>query len=93
MPIMRRLPKRGFHNRNRKASRVVNVAALALLGEGATVNPETLVNRGLIPRRGGPVKLLGQGDAPRKLTVAVHKISASARQKIEEAGGSVEIVK
>ncbi len=93
MPIMRRLPKRGFHNRNRVESRVVNVAALALLGDGATVNPETLVNRGLIPRRGGPVKLLGQGDAPKKLTVAVHKISASARQKIEKAGGSVELVK
>ncbi len=93
MPITRRLPKRGFHNRNREASRVLNVSALALLGEGATVNLETLVNRGLIPRRGGPVKLLGQGDSPKKLTVAVHKISASARQKIEAAGGSVELVK
>lgn len=92
MPLVRRLPKRGFYNIHRKAVEVLNVGALARLGDGATVDAATLATRGLIPGKAGIVKILGEGDAPRNLTVRVHRISAGARQKIEAAGGSVEIV-
>jgi len=92
MPLVRRLPKRGFHNLHRKDVEVLNVGVLAGLGDGATVDAATLASRGLIPGKAGIVKLLGNGDAPKNLTVRLHRISAGARQKIEAAGGSVEIV-
>ncbi len=92
MPLARRLPKRGFHNLFRVTYQIVNVGALAVFGEGASVDPELLAGRGLVPRRIGRVKLLGEGDAPNKLVVRVHRVSATARRKIEEAGGSVELV-
>ncbi len=90
MPITRRLPKRGFHNRDRKVYQVVNVGALAVFGDGATVDAEALAARGPVGRRGGDVKILGSGDAPKSLTVKVKAVSAGARKKIEDAGGSVE---
>ena len=92
MPIARRLPKRGFHNLFRTTHRIVNVGSLAVFGDGASVDVEGLTARGLIPKRGGGVKLLAEGDAPGNLTVKVHKASAAARRKIEEAGGKVEIL-
>jgi len=92
MPLVQRLPKRGFYSRNRKIHQIVNLAALAVLGDGATVDLESLAGKGLVSRKGGDVKILGEGDAPRNLTVKVAKISAGARKKIEEAGGSVELV-
>ncbi len=92
MPLARRLPKRGFHNLFRVAYQIVNVGALSVFGEGASVDPASLAGRGLVPRRIGRVKLLGEGDAPKKLVVRVHRVSATARRKIEEAGGSVELV-
>jgi len=92
MPIVRRIPKRGFRPRNRVEAEVVNVGALAAFGEGATVDPTTLASRGLIPGSGAPVKLLAEGDAPARLTVKVHRASAAAKQKIEAAGGQVEIL-
>ena len=90
MPLARRLPKRGFHNRTRKVFQVVNLASLAAFGEGATVDLEALVGKGLIRRRGGSVKILGEGEAPKNLTIRVHAASATARKKIEDAGGKVE---
>lgn len=92
MPIARRLPKRGFHNRTRKVHQVVNVGMLEGFAEGASVDLEALVLRGLVRRRGAPVKLLGNGDAPKNLTVRVHAASVGARQKIEAAGGSIEAI-
>jgi len=92
MPLVRRLPKRGFHSRNRKTYQIVNLAALVAMGDGATVDRESLAGKGLVNPKGPEVKLLGEGDAPRNLTVRVAKISAGARKKIEDAGGSVEIV-
>lgn len=92
MPLVRRVPKRGFHNPFRKTFRVVNVGALSAFGEGATVDEQALVERGLLRHGKGGVKLLGEGEAPRGLVVKVHRASASARQKVEEAGGSVEIL-
>ena len=93
MPLARRLPKRGFHNRTRKVFQVVNVGALAAFGDGATVDVEALAARGLVRSKGGHVKLLGEGDAPKALTVKVHAASSGARRKIEEAGGSLETLR
>ena len=92
MPIQRRLPKRGFHNLFRKTYRIVNVGTLAALGDGASVDPEVLEQRGLIAHGREGVKLLAEGDAPKQLTVKVHRVSAAARKKIEDAGGSVELI-
>jgi len=92
MPLARRLPKRGFYSRHRKAYEVVNLAALAGLGAGAEVTPELLRARGLVGKGAAPVKLLGDGEAPANLRVSVHAASASARKKVEAAGGTVEII-
>jgi len=92
MPLARRLPKRGFRARSHTLCEVVNVGRLAALGEGATVDRESLLRHGLIRGTGAPVKLLAEGEAPANLTVRVQRASAAARQKIEAAGGTVEIV-
>ena len=92
MPITRRLPKRGFHNKNRVTCDVINLGRLAILGDGATVDRETLEGRGLVRRSKAPLKVLGEGDCPRNLTLRVQRISATARQKVEAAGGTVEII-
>ena len=70
---------------------MVNVGDLAVFGEGASIDAEVLANRGLIRGKGGPVKLLGEGDAPKNLTVKLDRVSAGARTKIESAGGTVEL--
>ena len=90
MPLARRLPKRGFHNPFRKTFQLVNLGSLSGFEAGATVDLEALAGKGLIRLRGGAVKLLGQGEAPKNLTIHVHAASASARKKIEDAGGKVE---
>jgi large subunit ribosomal protein L15 len=86
MPLHRRLPKRGFHNPFRVEYQVVNVGQLAEL-EGE-VTPETLKGRGLIGSLRRPVKVLGDGELNAAVTVRAHAFSATARQKIEAAGGS-----
>ena len=93
MPLVRRLPKRGFFNRDRVEFQIVNVGALSVFEAGSTVDTEALLARGLIRRNGGGVKILAQGDAPKKLALKVQRVSGSARKKIEEAGGSVELIK
>ena len=92
MPLTRRLPKRGFHSLFRKVYRIVNLGSLASLAEGASVNVEALEARGLIRHSKEPVKLLAEGEAPRGIAIRVHAASAAARRKVEEAGGSVEII-
>ena len=92
MPIARRLPKRGFFNVFRKEVEIVNVRDLAAFGEGATVDVEALVARGLVQKRCDFVKLLADGEAPSGLTIKVHRVSAAARAKIEAAGGAVELL-
>jgi len=93
MPLQRRVPKlKGFTNPNRVEFAVVNVERLAqLFDAGSEVTPEALREHGLI-HKGMPVKVLGRGELDRALTVRVHAVSGSARQKIEQAGGSVEIL-
>lgn len=91
MPLARRLPKRGFHNRFRKHVQIVNLRSLAVFGDGASVDADALCARGLA-RAGVPIKLLGDGEAPSNLTVKVHRVSRGARARLEQAGGTVEIV-
>jgi large subunit ribosomal protein L15 len=91
-PIHRRTPKaKGFNNPFRVEYHVVNLDTLEALDAGTEVNPATLRARGLVAKR-GLVKVLGRGELTKGLTVKVHAVSASARQAIEAAGGSVEIV-
>ena len=89
MPIYRRLPKRGFTNPFRVETQAINLAQLGKLA-GTEVSPETLMAAGLISRLDAPVKLLGTGDADRAYTVRGLALSASARSKIEAAGGTIE---
>jgi large subunit ribosomal protein L15 len=91
MPLVRRVPKRGFRHPRAEETEIVNLGALAAFGDGATVDPEALARRGLVRGR-GPVKVLADGDAPRNLVVRAHRVSAAAREKIESAGGKVEIL-
>lgn len=87
MPLIRRVPKRGFHNLFRRQYSVVNLAQLAdMSGE---VTPESLAEAGLV-RDDARVKVLGDGELGAALTVRAHKFSRSAREKIEAAGGSCE---
>ena len=89
MPMYRRLPKRGFTNPFRVETQVVNLVDLKKVS-AADVSPETLYSAGLIGKPDSPVKLLGTGDADRSYTVRGVALSASARTKIEAAGGKIE---
>ncbi len=91
MPIQRRLPKVGFKNPTRVAFQVVNVASLSRFAMGETVNRESLKAKRLIGRTTLPVKILGNGEVAAALTVMVDGVSASARGKIEAAGGTVTL--
>ena len=93
MPLQRRVPKRGFNNvRFRKRYAVVNVSALEKFDENSEVTPETLKEKGLIKKVLDGVKILGSGEISKPLKVKVHKISESARKKIEAAQGQVELI-
>jgi large subunit ribosomal protein L15 len=93
MPLTRRVPKEpGFSNRNRTEWAVVNVERLARrFEEGATVTPQAMADAGLVRRR-LPVKVLGGGEVDRSFTVQAHGFTRTARQKIEQAGGTAEIL-
>ena len=90
MPLQRRLPKRGFTNIFKKEYAIVNLSDLDRFDAGARVDREALIAAGLIKKRDIAVKVLANGDITKSLTVAVDKVSGSARQKIEAAGGTVE---
>ena len=90
MPLIRRIPKRGFTNPFKQAAQVVNVRHLSLLADGLEVTPETLFGAGLVRRPDHPIKLLGMGDVSRKFTVKGVSVSTSAKGKIEAAGGTIE---
>ncbi len=93
MPIQRRLPKRGFANIFRKKIAVINIRDLLKFKSGSLVDEAALVKAGLIKGKRDGIKLLGQGEISVALTVQLNHISAKAREKIEAAGGSVEVVK
>jgi large subunit ribosomal protein L15 len=92
LPIHRRVPKRGFTNIHRIEVTGINVGLLAEFPEGTVVTPELLHAHGLLPKRATVIKLLGDGELSTKLTIQVHRISESARTKVEAVGGSVELL-
>jgi large subunit ribosomal protein L15 len=89
MPLQRRLPKRGFTSLSKVSYQIVNLSQLEKLEE-SEVTPEVLYRRGLIGHASRPVKVLGNGELTRKVTVSAQAFSRSAREKIEGAGGSVQ---
>jgi large subunit ribosomal protein L15 len=91
MPLQRRIPKRGFTPLDRSEYQVVNIRALEDV-PGDEVSPETLHAQGLIGSLKEPLKILGDGELTRALTVSAHAFSASAREKIEAAGGSAKVL-
>lgn len=92
LPIYRRLPKRGFTNHFAKEYSVVNIEALNRFENGSVVDVETLTQAGLINAVKDGIKILGSGDITKKLTVKANIFSASAKEKIEAAGGKAEVV-
>ena len=92
MPLYRRLPKRGFKNRNTKDIVAINVDVLNRFEDGAEVTLESLLTSGAVSRLGDGVKILGNGELSKKLTVKVSAVSESAKAKIEAAGGTVEVI-
>ena len=92
MPIQRRLPKRGFTNIFRKKIAVINLRDLGAFESGSLVDEAALVKAGLVKGRKDGIKLLGQGEIKVVLNVKLNQVSKSAREKIEAAGGSVEVV-
>ena len=92
MPLHRRLPKRGFTNIFKKNIAVINIRDLVRFDKGTVVDTEALVQAGLVKGKRDGVKLLGQGEIKYSLDVRVNQISKSAREKIEAAGGKVEVL-
>lgn len=92
MPLVRKLPIRGFTNYTRKIVIPVNLDALNRFDDGAEVSVEQLVQTGLVKGRFDGVKILGNGSIEKKLSVKAHGFSASAKEKIEAAGGSCEVI-
>ena len=92
MPLYRRLPKRGFTNIFAKKYVSVNVEVLDKFNDGDVVTAETLLEKGIISKALDGVKLLGRGEVTKKVDVKVAKISASAKEKIEKAGGKAEVM-
>ena len=92
MPLYRRLPKRGFHNRNTKIITTINLDTLNRFEDGAEVTVESLVNMGLVKNPRDGVKVLGNGELTKKLDVKLNAFSASAVEKIQALGGKAEVI-
>ncbi|QGJ71260.1 LSU ribosomal protein L15P [Planctomycetales bacterium 10988] len=93
MPVARRIPKRGFNNRWAKDVKAINLSLLEDRFEaGEVVSVETLREKGVVKGRFDLLKVLGEGELTKKLTVKAHRFSKSAQEKIEKAGGSVEVI-
>ena len=92
LPLFQRLPKRGFHNHSRVEYAIVNVEQLNSFENGSVVDVEAIVKAGLVKEVLAGVKVLGNGELTKKLTVKANKFSESAKKAIEAAGGSVEVI-
>ena len=92
MPIYRQLPKRGFKNPFRKSYGVLNVSVIGALDHDGVIDIKFLQGKGLIRKRDKMVKILGDGEISRPVSLRVHAVSRTAREKIEKAGGKIEIV-
>lgn len=91
-PLARRLPKRGFTNFTRKEYAIVNVESLNKFDNGVEVTPELLIETGVVGKELSGIKILGQGELEKKLTVKANKFSKSAAAVIEKAGGKAEVI-
>jgi len=91
-PLARRLPKRGFTNIHRKEFAIVNLDALNRFEEGTEVTPELLIESGVVSNEKAGIKILAKGNIEKKLTVKAHKFSSTAKEAIEAAGGTTEVV-
>ena len=92
MPLYRRLPKRGFKNRNTKEIVGINLGALEKFEDGSTVSVQTLIESGVVKNPRDGVKILGNGELTKKLNVQANALSASAKEKIEALGGTAEVI-
>ena len=92
MPLFRRMPKRGFKNINRVEYAVVNIEKLNQFEDGTEVTPALLVESGIVKNEKDGIKILGNGELNKKLTVKANKFSASAKEAIEAAGGQAEVM-
>ena len=92
MPLYRRLPKRGFTNRNSKTIVGINVSALERFENDTVVTVETLIEAGIVKNPRDGVKILGNGELTKKLTVKVDAVSEGAKAKIEAVGGTCEVI-
>jgi large subunit ribosomal protein L15 len=93
MPMPRRIPKRGFKNPNRVEAFPLNVSTLDKVFEaGGVVDLDALRAKGLVPKLVECVKILGEGELTKKLTIKAHRVSATAKQKVEAAGGTIELI-
>ena len=92
MPLYRRLPKRGFKNVGRAQIETINLSDLEKFEDGAEVTVEALIEQGIIREAKDGVKVLGNGELTKKLSVSVNAFSASAKAKIEELGGKAEVI-
>ncbi|RKJ43333.1 50S ribosomal protein L15 [bacterium 1XD8-76] len=92
MPLYRRLPKRGFKNRNRKEIVGINISALEVFDNDSTVDVQALMEKGIVKNPGDGVKILGNGELTKKLNVKANAFSASASEKIQALGGTTEVM-
>ena len=92
MPLYRRIPKRGFKNRNTKEIVGINLGALERFEDGSTVSVQTLIESGVVKNPRDGVKILGNGELTKKLNVQANAFSASAKEKIEALGGTAEVI-
>ncbi|HET7522250.1 MAG TPA: 50S ribosomal protein L15 [Bacillales bacterium] len=92
MPLIKRLPKRGFKNPTRKEYAIVNLETLNCFEEGTEVTPELLLEKRIVRKEQDGIKVLGRGELNVSLTVKAHKFSASAKEAIESAGGKAEVI-
>lgn len=92
MPLYRRIPKRGFTNRNSKTIVGINLSALEAFEEGSIVGIGTLIEQGIVKNPKDGVKILGNGELTKKLTVQANAFSAAAKEKIEALGGTAEVI-
>ena len=92
MPLYRRIPKRGFTNRNTKTIVGINVSALEVFENDTVVTVDTLIEQGIVTNPKDGVKILGNGELTKKLTVQANAFSAAAKEKIEALGGKAEVI-
>lgn len=92
MPLFRRMPKRGFNNINRKEYAIINLDDLNQFRSGSEINARVLLEAGIIKKELSGIKLLANGELKKKLTVKVNKVSKAAKEAVEAAGGTIEVI-